>query len=143
MLAITGAMRSSPSDSLEIQANLFPGPQLVQRTIHNSLLWISTLPSHHPLNAITNRIAKRGPIKCHKSALHHLLQNLAVNPRTTETIHTHPVHPDSCCPFNTSIAASKDEAIAEFHRCNNRTMIFTDGSSTNGKVGAAAVSQSE
>ena len=138
LLAITGAMRSSPSDSLEVHANLLPGPLLIQCILHNSLLRISTLPSHHPLSTITNHIAKRNTVKRHKSALHHLLQNLAVNPRMTETIHPHPVHPDSCSPFSMSIAASKDDAVAEFHRCNSRTMVFTDSSSMEGKVGAAA-----
>jgi len=138
LLAITGAMRSSPSDSLEIHANLLPGPLLIQRTLYNSLIRISSLPSHHLLNPIVTRIAKRGSVKRHKSALHYLVQNLAVNPRTTETIHPRPDHPNSCTPFTTSIAGSKEEAIADFHQCNNRTMIFTDGSSTNGKVGAAA-----
>ena len=138
MLAITGAMRSSPTDSLEIHANLLPGPLVIQRILHNSFLRISTLPNHHPLNSIVTRIAKRGTVKRHKSALHCLAQNLAVDPSRTELIHPRPIHPDSHTPFTTSIAASKKEAIAEFHRCNNRTMIFTDGSCTNGKVGAAA-----
>ena len=98
LLAITGAMKSSPSDSLEVHANSLPGPLLIQHILHNSLLRISTLPSHHPLSAIMNHIAKCSTIKHHKSALHHLLQNLAVNPRMMETIHPHPVHPDSCSP---------------------------------------------
>ena len=138
MIAITGAMRFSLSDSLEIHANLLPGPLLVQHILHKPLLCISTLPNHHPLNAITTHIAKCGPVRCHKTALHHLLQNLAVNPLMMETIHPRPVHPVSSTPFNTSIAASKEAAIADFHCCTSRTMIFTDSSSTNGKVGAAA-----
>ena len=36
-----------------------------------------------------------------------------------------------------SIAASKDDAVAEFHQCNSHTMVFTDSSSTDGKVRAA------
>ena len=114
-----------------------PGPLLVQRILHNSLLHISTLPNHHPLNAITTRIAKRGPVKCHKTALHHLLQNLAVNPLTMEVTHPRPVHPISTTPFNTSIATSKEAAIADFYCCINRMMIFTNSSSTSSKVRAA------
>lgn len=137
-LAITGAMRSSPGDSLEIHADLYPVPLLVQRTLYNALIRMSTLPTHHPLNPIITRIATRGTVKRHKTAIHNLAQHLATDPRTIETIYPRPIHPDSHTPFNTSIAASKEDAIAEFRRCTTRTMIFTDGSSTNGKVGAAA-----
>jgi len=138
LIAITGAMRSSPSDSLETHANLLPGQLLIQRILYNSLLRVLTLPSHHLLNPIVTCIVKQGPVKHHKTTLHCLIQNLAINPRTTETIHPHPDHPNSCTPFTISIAGSKEKAIADFHRCNNHTMIFTDGSSTNSKVGAAA-----
>ena len=138
MITITGAMRSSPSDSLEVHANLLPGPLLVQHILHNSLLHISTLLNHHPLNAIMTHIAKCGPVKRHKTALHHLLQNLAVNPLMMEVTHPCPVHPVSSTPFNTSIAPSKEAAIADFYRCTNHTTIFTNGSSTSGKVGVAA-----
>jgi len=138
LLAITGAMRSSPSDSLEIHASLLPGPLLIQCTLYNFLIRISSLPIHHPLNPIVTHIVKWGSVKRHKSALHYLVQNLAVNPRTMETIHPRPDHPNSHTPFTTSIAGSKEEAVVDFHQCNNCTMIFTDGSSTNGKVGAAA-----
>ena len=85
-IAITGAMRSSPSDSLEVHANLLPGPLLVQHILHNSLLHISTLLNHHPLNAIMTHIAKCGPVKRHETALHHLLQNLTVNPLMMEVL---------------------------------------------------------
>ena len=67
-----------------------------------------------------------------------MMRHLAVDPRTVETIHPHPTHPNSYTPFTTSIANSKDDAIAKFRICNTRTMIFTDGSSTGRKVGAAA-----
>jgi len=44
LLAITGAMRTSPTDSLEFHANLYPGPLLIQHALFNSLTHISTLP---------------------------------------------------------------------------------------------------
>jgi len=138
LLAITGAMRMSPTDSLEIHANLYPGPLLIQRALFNSLIRISSLPPHHLLNPIVTNIAKRRPVKRHQSALHFMMRYLAVNPRTIELIHPRPIHPNSHTPFTTSIASSKEVAIAEFQNCNTRTMIFTNGSSTGGKVGAAA-----
>jgi len=67
-----------------------------------------------------------------------MMRNLAVDPRRIETIHPHPVHPNSRSPFSILIACSKEDAIAEFRQCASRTMVFTDGSSTNRKVGAVA-----
>ena len=137
-LAITGAMRTSPGDSLEIHANLYPTPLLVQHLLHNALIRMSTLPTHHLLNPIVTRIATQGPVRHHRTAIHNLIWHFMVDPRTIETIHPRPIRPDSRTSFHTSIAESKENAIAEFRQCTSRTMVFTDGSSTNGKVGAAA-----
>ena len=137
-LAITGAMKSSPGNSLEIHTDLYPVPLLVQCTLYNALIRMSTLPTHHPFNPIITCIANWGMVRHHKTAIHSLIQHLTTDPRTIETIIPWPIHPDSHTPFSTSIVASKEDAIAQFRRCTTWTMIFTDGSSTNGKVGAAA-----
>ena len=136
-LAITGAMRTSPSDSTEAHANLLPVPLLMQRLLFSSSLRLASLPSNHPLHALVQRAAKRN-VKRHKTALHRLLHGLGVNPDRTETITPHSVHPTALTPFLTQIAASKDDAKKEFTQCRSRTMIFTDGSCRGGKVGAAA-----
>ena len=86
-LAITRAMRSSPGDSLEIHANLYPVPLLVQRMLYNALIRMSTLPPHHPLNPIITCITTHGTVKHHKTAIHNLVQHLKTNPRAIETIH--------------------------------------------------------
>ena len=99
---------------------------------------MSTLPTHHLLNPIIMCIATRGVVKHHKTAIHNLARHLATNPRMIETIYPQSIHPDFHMPFNTSIAASKEDIIAEFRRCTTQTMIFTDRSSKNRKVGAAA-----
>ena len=98
MLTITGVMRSSPTDSLKIHTNLLPGPLVIQCILHNSFLHISTLPNHHLLNSIITHIAKCSTVKCHKSALHCLAQNLTVDPSQTELIHPRPVHLNSHTP---------------------------------------------
>ena len=136
-LAITGAMRTSPTDSIEAHANLLPIPLLLQSLLFRSSLRLASLPSKHPLHALVRRAAKRN-VKRHKTALHRLLHGLAVNPDKTETISTHTVHPTAVTPFLTQIAATKDDAKRDFAQCRSRTMIFTDGSCCDGKVGAAA-----
>ena len=136
-LAITGAMRTAPTDSIEAHTNLLPIPLLMQRILLSSTLRMASLPIRHPLHALVSRAAKRN-VKRHRTALHRLLHGLAVDPEKTETILPQPVHPTALTPFITQIAASKDDAKVEFAHCGSRTMIFTDGSCHDGKVGAAA-----
>ena len=136
-LVITGAMKTSPTDSLEIHANLLPMPLLLQHLLHNAALHLASRLQSHPLHALVKRVAKHN-VKCHKTALHHLFHSLRINLEKIETISPHPIHPTSPTPFVTDIANSKEEAIVDFQNCTSRTMIFTDGSSHNSLVGAAA-----
>ena len=136
-LAITGTMRTAPTDSIETHANLLPIPLLMQCILLSSTLRMASLPICHPLHTLVSRAAKRN-IKRHRTALHRLLHGLAVNPEKTEIILPQPVHPTALTPFLTQIAALKDNAKAEFSRCQSRTMVFMDSSCHDGKVGAAA-----
>ena len=136
-LAITGAMRTSPTDSTEAHANLYPIPILMQHILFRSTLRLASLPTHHPLQATIHRAARRD-VKRHRTAIHRLLHGLAVKPAKIETISPHSVHPTALTPFLTQIAASKEDAVLEFAQCHTQTMIFTDGSCHDGKVGAAA-----
>ena len=56
-LAIMGAMRTSPTDSTEAHANLYPIPILMQRILFRSTLRLASLPTHHPLQATIHRAA--------------------------------------------------------------------------------------
>jgi len=75
-------------------------------------------------------------IKRHKTVLHHLFHGLKINLERIETISPYPIHPMSLTPFITDITSLKEEAIADFQKCTSHTMIFMDGSSHNGLVGA-------
>jgi len=83
-LVITGAMKMSPTDSLEIHANLLPMPLLLQHLLHNAALRLASRPQSHPLHAIVKCVAKHN-VKCHKTALHHLFHGLRINPEKLET----------------------------------------------------------
>ena len=136
-ITITGAMRTSPTDSTEIHANLMPMSTLVQKMLFNSSIRIASLPESHPLHGLATRVKKRNVVH-HKTALHHLLHGLKLKPGTIETIIPRPTPPNSLTPFTTDIAASKEDASSDFQQCEDSTMIFTDGSCHNGQVGAAA-----
>lgn len=81
-LAITGAMRTTPMDSIETHANLLPIPLLMQRILLSLTLRMASLPICHPLHALVSRAAKHN-VKQHRTALHRLLHGLAINPEQT------------------------------------------------------------
>lgn len=138
IIAASGAMCTSPTDSLFAHAYVPPVPILLQKTLYNSALRLSSLPEKHPLHPLIRKAAKRN-VKRHRSALHKLTHDIGVAPDTVETISPCPIPPSALPAYRTSIAADKEEAVAEQQELTDRTQIFTDGSSNNGKVGAAAV----
>ena len=135
-ITITGAMRTSPTDTTEIHANLMPMPTLVQKMLFNLLIYIASLPEAHLLHGMASRV-KRHNIAHHKTALHHLLHSLKLY-QTIKTISPCPTPPYSLTPFTIDIASSKEDASSDFQQCEDGTMIFTDGSCHNGQVGTAA-----
>ena len=137
-LAITGAMRTTPTDSLDVHANLQPTHILFQQTLFCSVLRLSGLPPNHPLTPHVERIEKRD-VKKHRSALHKLIHTLGVYPRLTETILTHVVKQGTSALFNTFISDNKKESLKDFAQLRDRTIVFTDGSCTDGLIGASAV----
>lgn len=50
LLAITGAMRSTTTDLLEVHANVLPITLLLQNTCHRAIVHMSALPNTHPLH---------------------------------------------------------------------------------------------
>ena len=112
-------------------------PLLLQHLLHNAAIHLASRPQSHPLYKLIKCAAKRN-VKHHKTALHHILHGLKINPERIETISPHPLHPTSLTLFITDIASSKEEAKEEFQKCTSHMMVFTDGSSHNGQVGAAA-----
>ena len=137
-ITILGAMRTSPLDSLEVHAFLPPATLLIQDLLYRAALRLARLPWTHPLHQKLKWIEKRN-IKCHQSALHNLVHTLQIKPSKIETTLPYMSHPNAKTPFTIHIAASDKDAIAEYKRNKDTTKIFTDGSSTNRKVGASAV----
>jgi len=137
-LAITGAMRTTPTDSLNVHANLLPTHLMFQQVLFRSALRLSSLPDAHPLKPHIKRIEKKD-VKRHRSALHKLIHTLGVHPECNETILPHAVKPGTHPPFKTCIADNKEASLKDFGKLGDRTLVFTDGSCTDGLIGASAV----
>ena len=78
-------------------------------------------------------------VKRHWSALHRLIHTLGVHPQHNETILPLAIKPGTSPLFNTFISDNKKESLEDFRQLRHRTLVFTDGSCTDGLIGASAV----
>ena len=139
-ITILGAMRTSPTDSLDVHAFLPLTSILLQEILLRSMAHMAMLPESHPLSPKIRWIEKHNA-RWHKSALHHLIHMLNVRPSEMETITPYPTKLNAIPPMTMHIASTKTEALEEHRTLTSKTStrIYTDGSCTDGKVGAAAV----
>ena len=138
-ISITGGLRTSPGDALIVHANLVPIGVQLKETCLKTYARLATRPRTHPIAYAMRRTAKT-QVKTHRTALHHLAKTSNINPSDVETIKPTRLRPGEQPDFVTSIALSKETAIAndnaEFGRGKR---IYTDGSGYKDQVGASAV----
>lgn len=138
-ISITGAMRTTPTDSLEAHANLLPISLLLQKLCHRAATRLATLPQSHPLHSRIKWIA-RHDVKRHRSSIHNLLHSFRIYPENIETIDpTRKTQMPKQRIYNTLVAKSKKDAARDHNQLTDTIKIFTDGSGHNGGIGAAAV----
>jgi ribonuclease HI len=139
-LAITGGLRTSPTDVLDACAYTYPAAQLIEKWCFKAAVRLSTLPPEHPLYKLVKASAKRKIIR-HKSPLHNLMQIFKLDPNAISKIATAVRNPLDAnkIPLQTSIASSKEESKLEDMNALESAKVYSDGSEINGKVGAAAV----
>lgn len=139
-IAVTGGLRTSPSDTLDALAYLLPFDLTINSWCFRAALRISTLTEQHPLRKPMRACAKRTVIK-HKSPLHTLLRTLNTDPCNTEIIPPKIYDPSKRTkpPFKVRIAASKEDSKKEAQEATEEIQVYTDGSVIDSKVGAAAI----
>ena len=140
MLAITGSLRTSPTDALDAATYLIPVPLLVDKACHRAAIRLATLPKSYPLHRIANHKTS-GKIKRHKSPMNSLLAAYRSDPKRVEKTPATARDPtlQGELPFVTSIANSREDSIKEAESASKEVQVFTDGSALDGKVGAAAI----
>ncbi len=139
-LAVTGGLRTTPTDVLDTHAFILPIHLEIDKHCHRAATRIATLPPAHPLYKPARRCANR-KVKRHKSPLHLLMQTYGIRPNDIENIRATPRNPalSHKRPFSTTIAKSKDESKKEDAQATEKVKVYSDGSALNGKVGAAAI----
>ena len=137
-MAITGALRTSASDTMEVHANLLPLELLLNKVCHRATLQLVALPETHPLFKPVQQSAGR-LIKRHQSPLHHLFHAFNMQPSDCEMIAPMicPPNEDSAVQLRiTNLCEESKEADAEDKADIH---VYSDGSGIEGMAGAAAV----
>ena len=137
-IMITGAMKTTATDVVEVMANLLPFHLLVDKLWHRAAIRLATLPSSHPLHKPVANAANR-LIKCHATPLHDLMHRYGIQPRGFETINAVRFDTRWKPKITTEVTPDTDKAIEAIQRDNPDVKVFADGSGMDGKIGAAAV----
>ena len=128
-LAITGGFRTSPTDSLDTHAGLLPIELRIEKTCHNAITRMATLPSEHPLHALVKRSAK-GLVKRHRSLLHILTGIFGTDPSKIEKIPPVRTHPNrkSSRTVHIDIPQSKEASKRADATATEKIKVYSDGS---------------
>ena len=138
-ILISGAMRTTATDVLEVHLNILPFHLLVDVHISRDATRLCSLPDTHPLHSHVHKATRF--IKRHRSPLHQILAAYDLHPDDMETIAAVRLPPGWRPPFPISIAANKDDAAAAEALWAARPgyRLYSDGSDCDNGVGASAV----
>lgn len=139
-LKITGTLRSSPNDLLDLHADLWPVKLLMDKAGYRAILRMCTLDDSNPISSIVRTSARR-PVAHHPSPIHRLLVAYKLDPRLVEKMPPFSQNTKWSSPVTTLVEKSRNAAIARDSAAQAEydTHIYTDGSSDDSGVGAAAV----
>ena len=140
MIAITGGLHTTPTDVLNIHANLLPIHLEIDKICYRAATRIAMLPVSHPLH-IPAKKSCNGRIRRHLSPLHQLMCNYKMQPDKTEMIKPTPrnlalMHKR---PFQVSIMDNKEDLVEQEANTREAAKVYSDGSAMDSKVGAAAI----
>ncbi|CDO73955.1 hypothetical protein BN946_scf185043.g2 [Trametes cinnabarina] len=142
LLAMTGALRTAPTDALEAHAKVLPFDLLVDQSCHRAAVRLCTLPTSHPLAPHIQRAGSRF-VKAHRSALHELLDAYHpwLNYKNTERIAETRLHPRWRPLHHIHVLEDREEAAADDQHWaqDGAYRVYTDSSDIDGGVGAAAL----
>ena len=137
VISMLGAMRSTAGDVLNVHAQLPPPHLLFLAVLIRSATRLLSLPNSHPLHKPVQLAIKR-QIKRHRSPLHILFATTGLHPQRYETIL--PARRRRNYRVLGEILIDDDREVA-IERANqlSGTVVYTDGSGEDKKIGAAAV----
>lgn len=143
LLQITGALRTTPTVTLNAVADMLPAQQLINKHCQRATLRLATIPKTHPLYEAVRRTSRRatkgGKRKYLPSPLDKLLEAYPLEVEKIETILPVRLTPKFQPDFKTRIADDKKTSVKEDEDDTALVKIYTDGSGYKGMIGASAV----
>jgi ribonuclease HI len=136
-VAITGALRTTATDVLDIHANVLPVALMMRKICYRAAVRLATLPRSHPLRPLFIIRSKRF-IKTHRSPLHELARLLGPHTANLETISPSNLPPGEDTKCKIVIHDTAEGSVAHARGSAAEIRIFADGSGVEGKAGAAA-----
>jgi ribonuclease HI len=138
LLAMSGTLRSTPTDFLEAHLNVPPIDLFLHEICHRAMMRVASLPETHPLHKVIRYCAKRN-VKRSKGPLHTLTHLYRIEPDKIERITPVRKAPTYGRPFKTIISNTREESLALDENDDAQIKIYTDGSGYKDNAGAAAV----
>jgi ribonuclease HI/endonuclease/exonuclease/phosphatase family metal-dependent hydrolase len=137
-LAITGTLRTSPNDFVDIHANILPIDLALQKACHNALVRFLTLPSTNPLHQIIRKAKRYPPVK-HPSPIDKLIKMFSLTDVNLETIYPAVTLGNRDNRFDTKIDKSREDSIKNESIDDADYRVYSDGSGQDNGIGAAAI----
>jgi ribonuclease HI len=139
-LAITGGLRTSPTEALDAYASILPMHLKIGKTLFRAAVRIAALPDTHPLRR-QYKLAGARKAKRHKSALHHMTQLYGIKVEEVETLPAVRQNPAKVnrLPARLEIPEDKEASVQLDSSAKEVIKVYSDGSAKGKKVGAAAI----
>jgi hypothetical protein len=136
--AITGTLRSAPTDLLDAHAGLLPMELALRKACYGAILRSISLPNTHPIHQIIKN-AKRNPPEKHLSPLDQLIKIFKLKNVKIETIKPATRDWAKAPRFKTVIAETREDSISFERNDMADYKVFSDGSGQDEGIGASAI----
>ena len=137
-LAITGTLRTSPNDYVDLHARTFPMELALLRACHAAMVRSLTLPDTNPIHQIVRK-AKQNPPTKHLSPIDKLLAQFSLHNTKIETISPAVTLKQAPPRYTLTTDKNREDSIKSESLDDADYKIFSDGSGQDDGIGAAAI----
>jgi ribonuclease HI len=137
-LAITGALRTTPTDLLDPHAGVLPMELALSKVCFRSTVRMLTLPEDHPNHGIIQK-ARQTKTKTHPGPIESLIWKYGLASEAMETIVPTRCTLRSTVNLRIEIAETREDSIEDEKNDSADFKVYADGSGQGGGIGAAAV----
>ena len=136
-LAITGTLRSSPNDYVDIHASVLPMDLALLKACHNATVRSLTLPSTNPIHQLVRKAKRHPPVK-HLGPIDSLLKLFSLADTKVETIHP-AITIKREKRYTTKMDNTREDSIFNESHDDADFKVFSDGSGHDNGIGSAAI----